>query len=76
MAWLQESGVFEAQATAGAGAERGSVVTPFYDPMLALLIVLGADRADAIARARLEGCSHSCRMASAKSAECILAKPL
>jgi acetyl-CoA carboxylase biotin carboxylase subunit len=31
--------------------EQGSVVTPFYDPMLALVIVHGADRDDAIARA-------------------------
>jgi acetyl/propionyl-CoA carboxylase alpha subunit len=30
---------------------QGSVVTPFYDPMLALVIVHGADRDDAIARA-------------------------
>ena len=32
--------------------EAGAAVTPFYDPMLALVIVHGADRDDAIARAR------------------------
>jgi acetyl-CoA carboxylase biotin carboxylase subunit len=31
--------------------ETGAAVTPFYDPMLALVIVHGADRDDAIARA-------------------------
>src|SRR5690606_16493424 len=30
--------------------QPGSVVTPFYDPMLAKLIVWGRDRAEAIAR--------------------------
>ena len=32
--------------------EAGAAVTPFYDPMLALVIVHGADRDDAIARGR------------------------
>jgi acetyl-CoA carboxylase biotin carboxylase subunit len=35
-----------------AGVEEGSKVTPFYDPMLAKLIVRGATRDQAIARAR------------------------
>ncbi len=34
------------------GVAAGDEVTPFYDPMLAKLIVHGADRADAIARMR------------------------
>ncbi|MFT3820205.1 MAG: biotin/lipoyl-binding protein [Rubrivivax sp.] len=34
------------------GIEAGSVVTPHYDPLLAKLIVHGADRAEAIAQAR------------------------
>ncbi len=34
------------------GIEAGSIVTPHYDPMLAKLIVHGADRAEAIARSR------------------------
>ena len=34
------------------GIEAGSVVTPHYDPMLAKLIVHGANRAEAIAQAR------------------------
>jgi acetyl-CoA/propionyl-CoA carboxylase, biotin carboxylase, biotin carboxyl carrier protein len=32
------------------GVEAGSVVSPLYDPMIAKLIVRGADRADAIGR--------------------------
>ena len=32
------------------GVERGSIVSPYYDPMLAKLIVYGETRADAIAR--------------------------
>ncbi len=35
-----------------AGYEEGNVVTPNYDPMIAKLIVYGADRAEAIARSR------------------------
>ena len=34
-----------------AGVEAGTVVTPFYDPLLAKLIVRGETRADAIERA-------------------------
>jgi acetyl-CoA carboxylase biotin carboxylase subunit len=35
-----------------AGYTSGNVVTPFYDPLLAKLCVVGADRAQAIERAR------------------------
>ncbi|HZP87449.1 MAG TPA: biotin carboxylase N-terminal domain-containing protein [Burkholderiales bacterium] len=48
------------------GYARGNRVTPFYDPMLAKLIVHGTDRAEAIARAldalaavRIEGVKHN-----------------
>jgi len=34
------------------GFEEGDEITPHYDPLIAKLIVLGADRADAIARGR------------------------
>lgn len=34
-----------------AGYQEGSTVTPYYDPMIAKLIVSGKDRAEAIARA-------------------------
>jgi len=33
-----------------AGAEEGSVVSPYYDAMLAKIIAVGADRAEALAR--------------------------
>jgi len=36
-----------------AGYAEGDVVTPFYDPLLAKLIVRGKDRAEAIARAEV-----------------------
>ena len=32
------------------GVEEGDEITPFYDPMIAKLIVYGADRASALAR--------------------------
>jgi acetyl-CoA carboxylase biotin carboxylase subunit len=35
-----------------AGVEEGTKVTPFYDPLLAKLVISGADRRSAIARAR------------------------
>jgi acetyl-CoA carboxylase biotin carboxylase subunit len=35
-----------------AGYQAGNTVTPFYDPLLAKLCVHGADRAQALARAR------------------------
>src|SRR5262249_25132842 len=35
-----------------AGVVEGSQVTPFYDPLLAKLVVHGRDRAQCIARAR------------------------
>ena len=34
------------------GVEEGDAITPFYDPMIAKLIVHGADRTDALARLR------------------------
>jgi acetyl/propionyl-CoA carboxylase alpha subunit len=34
------------------GFEEGDEITPFYDPLIAKLIVKGADRQDAIARGR------------------------
>ena len=34
------------------GFEEGDAITPFYDPLIAKLIVKGSDRADAIARGR------------------------
>ena len=34
------------------GVEQGDAITPFYDPMIAKLIVHGADRAQALARMR------------------------
>ncbi len=36
-----------------AGYEAGNTVTPFYDPLLAKLIVHGANRQDALAKARV-----------------------
>jgi acetyl-CoA carboxylase biotin carboxylase subunit len=49
-----------------AGYAQGNVVTPHYDPMIAKLIVSGADRAEAIARSkdalaafRIEGIKHN-----------------
>jgi acetyl-CoA carboxylase biotin carboxylase subunit len=36
-----------------AGYQAGNTVTPFYDPLLAKLCVHGADRGEALARARL-----------------------
>jgi len=59
------------------GVERGSVVTPHYDPMLAKLIVHGRDRADALARARaalagtrVDGIAHNLAFL-----EALLARP-
>ena len=50
--------VFPNDARVEKWVERGSEVTPFYDPMLAKIIVRGDDRADALARLRaaLDGC--------------------
>src|SRR5690606_5425004 len=49
-----------------AGYSQGNAVTPFYDPMIAKLIVSGKDRSEAIARARgavegfhIEGIKHN-----------------
>jgi len=38
------------QVRVDTGVESGDVITPFYDPMIAKLIVHGADRASALAR--------------------------
>ncbi len=48
---------FHETARSETWVEDGTEVTPFYDPMLAKIIVLGADRADAIVRmkAALDG---------------------
>ena len=35
-----------------AGVEQGDEITPYYDPMIAKLIVWGADRKQALARMR------------------------
>jgi len=62
--------VFDPPTGAGvrldAGYAQGNVVTPNYDPMIAKLIVSGADRAEAIARSkealaafRIEGIKHN-----------------
>ncbi len=45
--WLTPSGP---GVRVDSGIERGSEVSPFYDPMLAKLIVQGATRAEAVAR--------------------------
>ncbi|MGQ0546959.1 MAG: acetyl/propionyl/methylcrotonyl-CoA carboxylase subunit alpha [Betaproteobacteria bacterium] len=41
-----------AQVRVDAGVEAGDEITPWYDPMIAKLIVHGRDRADALARLR------------------------
>lgn len=47
--WVEPTGV---GVRVDAGYEVGNTVTPFYDPLLAKLIVHGADRAEALAKAR------------------------
>ncbi|MFC7278616.1 acetyl/propionyl/methylcrotonyl-CoA carboxylase subunit alpha [Paractinoplanes rhizophilus] len=47
--WVEPSGD---GVRVDAGYAEGTTVTPFYDSLMAKLIVFGADRADAIARAR------------------------
>ena len=42
--------MFSADARNESGVESGSEVTPYYDPLLAKIIVKGADRAQAVAR--------------------------
>ena len=44
--------VFPEDARVETWVERGSEVTPFYDPLVAKVIVRGADRADALAKLR------------------------
>ncbi len=48
------------------GVEQGSTITPYYDPLMAKLIIWGADRAEAIERSRaalenfqIEGIKHN-----------------
>jgi urea carboxylase len=50
--------IFPADARVETWVERGTEVTPFYDPLVAKIIVRGATRADAIAklRAALDEC--------------------
>lgn len=48
-AWEEPQG---AGVRVDAGYRRGDLVTPYYDPLLAKLIVWGADRAQALQRAR------------------------
>src|SRR6202167_5814410 len=48
--WTEPSG---AGVRVDAGYQAGNTVTPFYDPLLAKLCVHGADRDQALARARL-----------------------
>ncbi|HYI73008.1 MAG TPA: urea carboxylase [Skermanella sp.] len=50
--------IFPLDARVETWVERGTEVTPFYDPLLAKIIVRGSTRADAIAklRAALDGC--------------------
>ena len=45
--WIEPSGP---GVRVDSGVRRGSVVSPYYDPMLAKLIVRGADRAETMAR--------------------------
>jgi 3-methylcrotonyl-CoA carboxylase alpha subunit len=40
------------QVRIDSGVEQGGEITPFYDPMIAKLVVHGADRAEALARLR------------------------
>ena len=47
-----ESGVIAHGVRIDHGIRRGSVVSPFYDPMVAKIIVHGRDRGDAIRRLR------------------------
>jgi acetyl-CoA carboxylase biotin carboxylase subunit len=47
--WVEPSGV---GVRVDSGYAAGTTVTPFYDSLMAKLIVHGADRAEAIARAR------------------------
>src|SRR5262249_2911846 len=43
---------FPADARVDAGVEQGGEITPWYDPMIAKLIVHGADRAAALGKLR------------------------
>ena len=49
---LLTEAVFPADARVETWVEQGSEVTPFYDPLIAKIIVRGGDRADALAKLR------------------------
>ncbi|MBY6264374.1 urea carboxylase [Azospirillum sp. 412522] len=49
---LLTEAAFPADARVETWVEQGSEVTPFYDPLVAKIIVRGADRADALAKLR------------------------
>jgi urea carboxylase len=57
--------VWPANARVETWIESGTEVTPYYDPMLAKIIVRGADRAEALAR--LRDALAACRVAGIES---------
>jgi len=50
--WWQPARVLHAGVRIDDGIRQGSVISPFYDPMVAKIIVHGRDRGDAIRRLR------------------------
>ena len=52
VAWWQPERALQGGVRVDDGIRQGSVVTPFYDPMVAKIIVHGRDRNDAIRRLR------------------------
>lgn len=69
---------FHASARCETWVEDGTEVTPFYDPMLAKIIVHGSDRADAIARmkAALDGTAFGGIESNLEYLRQIIATPL